>query len=249
MPRFFVDEYLPLSPLPSSIRLTGDDAFHLVRVLRARAGEKVVVVGGDGTEFVCRFDAAEESGAGVAAILSVESASKPDDRGVAVTLLQGMPKGKKTDLVLQKATELGADVIALVYMERSVPAPDRDDGKKIERFQRIVREAAEQSGRTTVPEVRLYRSLKDALPLLMESEIAFACYEAEEERTLPEILRQSGASIAFLVGPEGGLSRREIDVLQSARVPTVTLGRRILRTETAPLAVLSMILYEKELSS
>ncbi|MBQ3865656.1 MAG: 16S rRNA (uracil(1498)-N(3))-methyltransferase [Clostridia bacterium] len=247
MPRFFADEYYPVSPLPSTIRLTGDDAFHLVRVLRARAGEKVTVVGGDGAVFNCCFESAGESDAGVSAILAVESAEKPEERPTRVTLLQGMPKGKKTDLVLQKATELGSDVIALVYMERSVPTPDKDEGRKAERFQRIVREAAEQSGRSSVPEVRVYRSLKEAMPLLTESEIAFACYEAEEERALPEILKRDGASIAFLIGPEGGLARREIELLQSASVPTVTLGRRILRTETAPLAVLSMILYEKEL--
>lgn len=244
MPRFFTEEIFP-EDQPSVIRLTGDNAFHLTRVLRARPGESVTVVAGDGKTYSCRFLSSSPDGTG--AELEVISASRAVTPSCRVTLVQGMPKGKKTDLILQKATELGADRIVFVYMDRSVPVAGESQDKKLSRFRRIAEEAASQSARDSIPTVLIRSSLEEAMPLLAENEIAFACYEAEETHLLPDTLGREGASIGFLIGPEGGVSPREISLLEKAGIPTVSLGRRILRTETAPLAVLSMIMYEKEL--
>lgn len=249
MPRFFTEEVYINDSAPDRISLKGDNAYHLVRVLRARPGEKVTVVAGDGREYTCSFLSSSGEGKSLSAILQVLSAEEAPQKPCRVTLIQGMPKGKKTDLVLQKATELGADRIALVYMDRSIPVLDDDGEGKLVRFRRIVSEAAAQCGRSTVPNVTLLQDLASALPMLSDNEIAFACYEAERERRLPDFLRSEISSVGFLVGPEGGLSPREIGLLADNGIPTVSLGHRILRTETAPLAVLSMIIYETELKN
>lgn len=248
MPRFFIEDLFVEEDLPERITLQGEDAVHLVRALRARAGEEVTVVSGNGRELICRFVESRESGRDLAAILSVErmeerSANSP----VRVTLLQGMPKGKKTDLIIQKSTELGVDRIQFVYMDRSVPTWEKGVEKKTERFERIAEEAAKQCGRTSLVKIGLSPSLEEAFSFLTDCDTSFACYEAEQVRSISSLLKQDFSSLAFLIGPEGGISSREANLLEQAGIPTVSLGRRILRTETAPLAVLSMLMYEKEL--
>ena len=249
MPRFFTEEVFPDSSDLSSIKLVGDNAFHLVKVLRAKPGESVTVVSGDGRIFDCSYLESLGDNAQLSAILKIETVTDPADKKCRVTLVQGMPKGKKTDLILQKATELGADRIIFVYMDHSIPVMDGSGEGKLARFRKICEEAAGQSCRNTVPEVLILPGLSDAIPFLKENETCFACYEAETRLRLPEMLGRLSSSIGFLIGPEGGISPRELTLLQSAGIPTVSLGDRILRTETAPLAVLSMILYETELKS
>ncbi|MBP5289219.1 MAG: 16S rRNA (uracil(1498)-N(3))-methyltransferase [Clostridia bacterium] len=247
MPRFFTETVYPDIPFPPRMTLGGDNAFHLVRVLRAKQGEPVTVVAGDGKEYACRFLEAGDAAGEVTASLEVLSVKEAAEKKCRVTLVQGMPKGKKTDLILQKATELGADRIVFVYMDRSVPARDGGGEGKLARFRRIVSEAASQCGRSSIPAVSFLPDLSRAIPLLKESETVFACYESERQRRLSDVIGHQTSSIGFLIGPEGGISNREIDLLEEAGIPTVSLGERILRTETAPLAVLSMILYETEL--
>lgn len=249
MPRFFTEEVFSDSPAPETILLSGDNAYHLIRVLRARAGESVTVVSGNGREYRCGFLEGQGEKGALKALLKVISVEERPEKLCRVTLLQGMPKGKKVDLILQKATELGADRIALVYMDRSVPVEKGSGEGKLARFRRIVEEAASQSGRGDVPELLILPDLEHAVDLLREQEIAFACYEAERQRSLSQCLRSDARSIGFLIGPEGGISGKEIGILEAAGIPTVSLGKRILRTETAPLAVLSMILYVTELNS
>lgn len=250
MPRFFLPPeecYDPHGPLPERIVLTGENAFHLSVSLRARVGEEVTVLCADGTEILCRIRAL--SGGKKAPEADLEPLSMEKSRSEApvfITLFQGMPKGKKTDSILQKCTELGVGRVVFVYSDRSVPEPAGEE-KKIARFEKIAEEAAKQSGRSQKVRVSILPDLDSAIPLMKESDLSFACYEEESEKSLKDWLSGSFTTASFFIGPEGGISPREAELLRKNGIPTVTLGKRILRTETAASAVLSMFLYEKEL--
>lgn len=250
MSRFFLPD-LNLSPeegLPECIALVGEDAFHLSVSLRARIGDPVVVCSSNGVEVECKIASISGGKKEPIVLLSPFSMKKGETESpVSITLFQGMPKGKKTDSILQKSTELGVDRVVFVYTDRSVPTWEGEE-KKLSRYTKICQEAAKQCGRGKLVQVEMLESLDLAVEEMKKSECCFACYEEESDRSLKEILSRPGyTSAAFLVGPEGGLSKREAALLAEKGIPTVTLGKRILRTETAASAVLSMFLYEKEL--
>lgn len=251
MPRFFLPQDFSLQPeeaLPKEIYLDGEDAFHLSVSLRARIGDPVLVCTAQGVEISCTIASVFGGKKDPKVVLTPLSAAySKNESPVSLTVMQGVPKGKKIDSILQKCTELGAQRIVLVYMDRSVPSPGEND-TKLDRYQKIVDEAAKQCGRAKRVSVEILPNLDAAIPLLQEAELAFACYEEESEKGLKEILSQwKGSDAAFLIGPEGGISNREVLLLNEAGIPTVTLGKRILRTETAASAVLSIFLYEMEL--
>lgn len=250
MPRFFLDqefEYACDAALPKCIVMEGENAFHLSVSLRARIGDEVEVCSANGIEFVCRI--VSISGGKKAPVVNLEpvSACKSDtELPVEVTLFQGMPKGKKTDSIIQKCTELGVSRIVFVYTDHAVPEPS-DEEKKLARYRKIAEEACKQCGRGKLVKIDFLSSLDCAVEEMLESDLAFACYELEQEGGLRTLLARDVSTISFFVGPEGGISLREITLLQDKKIPTVTLGKRILRTETAGSTVMSMILYEKEL--
>lgn len=251
MPRFFLPESAPsvlVDHLPEHLTLEGEDAFHLSVSLRARLGDEVTVCTADGIEILCRIDDIYGGKRAPVVILAPVSASKScAESPVEITLFQGMPKGKKTDSILQKATELGVSRVVFVYSDHAVPVFTGED-KKNNRYQKIAEEAAKQCGRGKLVRVSVAENLDSVLDEFCRYDLAFACYEKEGERSLKNLLsRGNEKSIAFFIGPEGGISPREIALFEERGVPTVTLGKRILRTETASAAVLSMILYEKEL--
>ncbi len=250
MPRFFLPDsflYHKDDPLPEEIRLSGEDAFHLSVSLRARVGEEVLLCTRDGFLFSCKI--LEISGGKKNPLVILTPSSVEESKGESpcyIRLFQGMPKGKKTDSILQKCTELGASEIIFVYTDHAVPAPS-DEDKKIARFEKIAEEACKQCGRGRLPKIRILESLDVAIPLMKESEMLFACYENEEGKGLKDLMKEDFSSASFFIGPEGGISPREADLLRESGIPTVSLGERILRTETAGSTVLSMFLYEKEL--
>ncbi len=250
MPRFFLDEdfqYCPDMPLPESITLAGEDAFHLSVSLRARIGDEVTVCTAEGVEISCRIQSITGGKKAPVVILEPLSAVESEvEMPVEVTLFQGMPKGKKTDSIIQKCTELGVSRIVFVYTDHAVPELS-DEEKKLARFRKIADEACKQSGRGKLVQIDLLPNLDGAIPKMLQSDLAFACYELEEEGGIKALLRRQARSISFFVGPEGGISPREAQLLKSSSIPTVTLGKRILRTETAGSTVMSMLIYEKEL--
>lgn len=250
MPRFFLppDEiYDPSAPLPERIFLQGENAFHLSVSLRARIGESVTVLCSDGTEIHCRIRGLSGGKKSPVAELEPISIHKGQSESpVFITLFQAMPKGKKTDSILQKCTELGVGRVVFVYSDRSVPEPSSED-KKIARFEKITEEAAKQSGRSRRVSVSVLPDLDSAIPEMLKSDVSFACYENESDMSLKEYLKKDAATVSFFIGPEGGISEREVELLSKSGIPTVTLGKRILRTETAASTVLSFFLYEKEL--
>lgn len=250
MPRFFLNEdfeYELGAPLPETIVLTGEDAFHLSVSLRARIGDEAEVCTARGIEFLCRIASISGGKKNPVVTLIPHCAQKSQtEMPVEVTLFQGMPKGKKTDSIIQKCTELGVSRIVFVYTDHAVPEFSGEE-KKLTRFRKIADEACKQSGRGKLVKIDVLPSLDSALPVMKSADLCFACYEEEREGTLRDLLSRNFASVSFFIGPEGGISEREALLLRDESVPTVTLGKRILRTETAGSAVMSMILYEKEL--
>ena len=164
---------------------------------------------------------------------------------VAVTVFQGLPKGEKLESVVQKCTELGAVRIVPVCMKRCIVTPE-GGAKKTERLKRIALEAAKQSGRCVVPEIEAPISFEEALVRLKEAESAFVCSEYEQENTLKQWInkQKTARETAFLIGPEGGLDETELARIRKEGLAEITLGRRILRTETAAPAVTAVLIYE-----
>ena len=250
MPRFFIDdeiEYAEGVSLPDSITMTGEDAFHLSVSLRARVGDEVEICTANGVELLCKLASASGGKKDPVVILTPVFAKKSDvEMPVDVTLFQGMPKGKKTDSIIQKCTELGVSRIVFVYTDHAVPELS-DEEKKLSRFRKIAEEACKQCGRAKLVKIEILPDFESAVAEMKKSDLAFACYELEEEGGIKSLLRRESKTVSFFVGPEGGISAREVQLLSEAEIPTVTLGKRILRTETAGSTVMSMLIYEKEL--
>lgn len=238
MTRFFIkpDEFHE-----SFIVLTGDNAAH-ARVLRLKSGEQVLVCDGQGNEWVCTVS--DVSSTQVS--LVVNAVQKSDtEAAVRVSVYMAFPKADKLEHVIQKATELGAEEIVAFPSSRCVSKPDdKSLKKKLDRWQRISSAAAEQSGRGKIPKVIVLGSYDEALKRAMDSDKAILFYENERATTLRMSLeRGSYQSISLITGPEGGLTDDEVNKAKVAGLDICTLGKRILRCETAPLCALSAVMY------
>jgi len=252
LPRFFLPESFPLSDvscLPECIELSGEDAFHLSVSLRARVGDPVLVCTASAIEISCRIESITGGKKDPRVFLVPQSMQKSQtEPPLDLTVYQAIPKGKKTDSIIQKCTELGAGRLVFVYSDHAVPTGDGEE-KKISRFQRIAEEAAKQCGRGKLVPIEFLGSTEEAIAQMKQADLSFFCYEQEGENGLKKLLSSCApfSSVSFFIGPEGGISPREAALFETAEIPAVTLGKRILRTETAATAVLSMILYETEL--
>lgn len=224
-----------------SVTLTGDNAAH-AKVLRIKPGEEVLVCDGQGNECVCTVDACTKN----EVFLSVkERLVSESEASVHVCVYVGFPKADKLEHVIQKATELGAAEIVAFPSARCVSKLDEKSlSKKIERWQKIAASAAEQSGRGRIPVVVVLSSFAEALKRSLEADKSILFYENESATTLHMALEgQCFRSISLITGPEGGFE--ELEVTQAARsgIQICTLGKRILRCETAPLCALSAVMY------
>lgn len=238
MTRFFVDREAFLSEVPI---LTGENGKHAA-VLRLKAGEQVILCDGEGQERLCAIRSSASSGTVLEAGEPYASLAEP---GVRVSVYMAYPKADKLEHVIQKATELGAAEIVAFPSARCVSRPEEKSlGKKRERWQRIAQSAAEQSGRGRIPEVILLGSWQEALARAKNADVGILFYENEHALTLSQAMNGGPyASISLLSGPEGGLEEREVEEARSAGLTVCTLGRRILRCETAPLCALSAVMY------
>jgi len=238
MARFFVDaDQLH----HASIILTGENAQH-AKVLRLKAGEQVLACDGEGMECVCAVDTIS----GDEVHLSVlERRASTSEASVHVSVYLGFPKADKLEHVIQKATELGANEIIAFPAARSVSRPDEKSlKKKLERWQKIAASAAEQSGRGRIPNVLVLDSYRSALERAAKADKALLFYENEHATTLRMALESSEfKTVSMLTGPEGGLEEKEVQMAMDAGLQVCTLGRRILRCETAPLCALSAVMY------
>lgn len=236
MPRFFVPNPLVIG---EETRIDGGDARHIGGALRMRPGETLTLCDGKGTDYAATVTAVERESVTLRVDSAVPNATEPT---VAVTLYMGLPKGDKMELIIQKAVELGITAICPVITGRSiVRIPDGKEGeKKRVRWQRIADEAAGQSGRGILPQVEAPVSWKLALSRLA-AENTLICYEGGGS-PIGEAVTPQTETLSLVVGPEGGFSPEEVEQVLAGGGRAVTLGPRILRCETAPLAALAVVM-------
>ena len=224
--------------------ITGQDATHITRSLRMKEGDSLTVCGGQGLDFHCVIASMTDS----EVLLRVEETVPTDSEpSVRLTLYQGLPKGDKLELIIEKTVELGVTAIVPVLMQRSVSRPDaKSAAKKQERWQKIALSAAKQCGRGVIPTVEPMITFRQMLPRLREHQAVLFFYECGG-LPLPEalggIVQKGLTDVAVVIGPEGGFDLAEAQALQESGALTATLGKRILRTETAPIAAAAAIMY------
>ena len=222
--------------------LDGEDAVHLARVLRCRPGELLTLCDGAGTDYAARVTAVRADEIALEVLSSRPTAS---EAGLWVTLYVGLPKGDKFELILQKAAELGAAAIVPFTSEFCVARPKNEDAKLV-RWQRILCEAAKQSGRGRIPAVRAAIPCAQMCREAAAADAALFCYEGGGEHLVAGgslHSRLAGAKTAAVItGAEGGFSAAEAQTAQDAGCTAVSLGPRILRCETAPLAALAAVM-------
>ena len=234
MHRFFAD---PLRSTESEVCLTAEDARHAVTVLRLKPGQRIEIIR-DALLWEAEITSAVLPDVR-AVILSELPSAEPS---LAVTLYQGIPKSDKMDLIVQKATELGVSAVVPVMMARSVVKLDQKDRiRKQERWQKIVREAGKQSGRCVIPEIHLPVSVRETEDMLRMLDAVAVPWESGREFGPAAFVKKHPdvRSMGIVIGPEGGIDPEEISFLSSLSCDIITLGPRILRTETAGLAAVS----------
>ena len=238
MVRFFVE---PADMLPDFLVLTGENAQH-AKVLRLKNGEEVLVCDGQGNE--CRCVISDVAPGQISLVVKDRQVSETE-AAVQVSVYMAFSKGDKLEHVIQKATELGAYEIVAFPSARCVSKPDdKSLKKKLERWQKIAASAAEQSGRGRIPQVITLPTYKAALERAALADKALLFYENEHAVTLKMALEQGPyRTVSLLTGPEGGLEVSEVEQARAAGMEVCTLGRRILRCETAPLCALSAVMY------
>ncbi|UCH80938.1 MAG: 16S rRNA (uracil(1498)-N(3))-methyltransferase [Nitrospiraceae bacterium] len=242
--------FLPPEHLESNeIVITGDNARHLALVLRIKTGETVHVLDGNGSTYTCKVLDVQKKNI---VVQKVDKKACAAESPLSITLVQGIPRREKMELIIQKSTELGVHIIMPVITERSQVRHTQ----KLDRWKKIAASAAQQSGRERIPEIMVPVTFDDylaALPDLpldktgkQDGLLKVILSETCEEQNLKKILKanQDATQISLLVGPEGGFSREEIHVAVEKAFVEVSLGPRILRTETAPISSISIIQYE-----
>ena len=245
MHRFFVEE--PAMGA-NSITITGGDVNHKKNVLRMSVGEKICVINGQNNkEYYCEITALGNN-----AVDTRICEIRESDQELAneIVLFQGLPKSDKMELIIQKAVELGVHTIVPVSTDRTVVKLDaKKEANKRKRWMSISESAAKQSGRLRIPEVTQVVSFKEALEMAGKMDVRLIPYElAEGMEKTREVMSgiQPGQSVAVFIGPEGGFESSEIEKAREIGVQSITLGKRILRTETAGLVTLAMLVYNLE---
>ena len=249
MPRFFVKNK---QISDDTIFIIGEDVKHIKNVLRKQVGD-IIEICDQETEktYKCEISKIEEQ----EIQNTIIEESQEEAENLQVDIYQGLPKADKMELIIQKSIELGVHSIIPVDMKRCiVKLDDKTANKKIERWQKIAESAAKQSGRNTVPEIHKVIRIEEILKLKDEYDSIIVCYENEKNNTLKSHLLKlkqhcignTTMKIAVVIGPEGGLEENEVELLKQNGAQAVTLGKRILRTETVALNLLSILAYELE---
>lgn len=240
MPRFYVE---PSQISDNEIRISGSDVNHIRNVLRMKQGDKIIICNGHGKDYYCIMNRVSEHEI-LAGIESVQETGT--ELSTRITLYQGLPKQEKMEWIIQKAVELGVAEIVPVMTRRVIVKLDdkKKEGKKLERWQAIAENASKQSGRGMIPKVRPVMSFQEAVREAGKLELNLIPYEnAKGMDYTREIMHglKEYKTIGLFIGPEGGFEESEIEHAMVNKILPITLGRRILRTETAGLAALSMM--------
>ena len=245
MPRFFVKKE---QIEKNNIIITGEDVKHIKNVLRKKQGDNIEICNQDsGESYTCEIEKVENEKVLTKIIEKLQVCYD----SIKVDIYQGLPKADKMELIIQKSVELGANSIIPVAMKRCVVKIEpKEETKKISRWQKIAESAAKQCGRDKIPIIKSITTTKDILTNINDYDVVLVAYENEKENTLKQELKklkeQSNVKIAILIGPEGGLEEKDVEKLKENGAKIITLGNRILRTETVALNMLSIIMYELE---
>ena len=235
MPRFFLSRMDE-----TTAYIEGDDARHITKVLRAAPGQEFTLSDGRGVDYIC---AVRELSGALVTLDILSSQPCQSEPKAAIRLYMALPKGDKLELIVQKAVELGASEITPVLTSRCISRPSHKGmEKKLTRLQRIAYEAAKQSGRGVIPKVSPLLEFDRAVVQMTESDLALLFYE-QSQVALGQVLKPDVSSVSLMIGSEGGFSSAEAEFAQARGVLTASLGRRVLRCETAPITALSVILY------
>lgn len=246
MQKFFVETN---QMKENKIEIIGSDVKHITNVLRMQRHEKIQVCNQETAKnYIVEIEEIQKEKI-ITNIL--EELQTNTESNVKIDLYQGLPKADKMEFIIQKTTEIGIHSIIPVDMERCVvKLEEKEVKKKIERWQKIALAAAKQSKRDKIPQVKDKMKLKEVISKLQEYDKFLIAYEEELEHTLKQELqnmeKKENYKIGILIGPEGGIDRKEIELLYANGAIVITLGKRILRTETAPIVMTSNILYELE---
>ncbi|HEW81009.1 MAG TPA: 16S rRNA (uracil(1498)-N(3))-methyltransferase [Nitrospirae bacterium] len=232
--------FLPPEDITSDIvTITGDQARHLTLVLRVKPSDMISVMAGNGYEYKCRIVSVHKKEIRAEVISKAAySAESP----ISITIAQGISKGERMDIAIQKSTELGAVRVVPVITERT----QIKQANKTERWRRIALSAAQQSGRDKTPDIVGPTKLEEFLDSIAPGSDGIIFFEEKRERNLKEVLAgfKKIKEITILIGPEGGFTKEEVAAATEKGFVVASLGPRILRTETAPITALSIIQYE-----
>lgn len=244
MYHFFIQSYQVRG---NTVKIEGTDVNHMKNVLRMKPGEQVAVTDEDSVEYRCLIERLEED----AVWLTVKEQSCVDhELGADIYLFQGIPKGDKMELIIQKSVELGVHTIIPVETKRCVVRLDeKKKAAKLKRWNAVAESAAKQSKRTRIPQIPSIMSMEEALLMAETFDLVCIPYEqAKGMRTMREYLNKLhiGMKAAFFIGPEGGFEESEIEKAKQQGVYPISLGKRILRTETAGLTMMSMMMLQLE---
>jgi 16S rRNA (uracil1498-N3)-methyltransferase len=247
MQRYFIP---PERLVSGKAVIEGNDARHLALVMRARVGDRIVVSDGRGRTVLAEIAELDKTKVTATVIEPLPADAEP---AVHVWIAQSLPKGDKMETVIQKCTEIGATRIIPFLSERTVVRynPPAEE-KRLQRWRKIAKEAAEQAHRDKVPEIEAPMTWKQLLQAASDADAALFCYERENGRTIGEQLKRLFSreaekpvrTVLIVVGPEGGFTEREAREAEAAGIVPVSMGRRILRAETAGMVALACILYE-----
>ena len=247
MSKFFVNEN---QVKEDEIIIIGDDVNHIKNVLRYNVSDEITICA-NGINYLAEIK--EFNKDNIVCKINEKIDKELAESNVNITIFQGLPKADKMELIIQKSTELGVCKIIPVKMDRCiVKLNGKDEEKKILRWNKIAEAAAKQCGRDIIPKVTNIINVKDIISMKQEYDKIIVAYENEDKQSLKNVLNRikntkEKLKVAILIGPEGGISEDEIKLLNQIDADIVTIGKRILRTETVALAISSMIIYEFEL--
>ena len=248
MPKFFVKQE---QVNQGEIKILGNDVNHIRNVLRMKLDDTFNVCNEDSSEnFLVKINEFKNDEIICEIVEKVETEAESN---VKVHIYQGLPKSDKMELIIQKSVELGVQKITPIEMKRCVVKLDgKDKIKKVDRWQKIAEVAAKQSGRDIIPEICEIKNVETISKEFSDYDLVLLCYENEKDLYLKDILNQknfegvSEIKIAVIIGPEGGIDISEVELMKQNGATVVSLGNRILRTETVSLNLLSIIMYEFE---
>ncbi|NBI29471.1 16S rRNA (uracil(1498)-N(3))-methyltransferase [Chengkuizengella marina] len=245
MQRYFISKN---QFVENKVHILDDDAFHLIKVMRAKIEDQFIVSDGETRDVLVEIEQITKNKVIASIIKELDRSNEPT---INVWIAQSLPKGDKMDAIIQKNTEIGAIQFIPFISERTIVQYDqKKTNKRMERWYKIAKEAAEQAHRNRVPEIKVISTWRELLNVIPKVDVSFVFYENEDQIYLKDKINgkkvdnETTHTILMVIGPEGGFTAKEILELEEAGCQSVSLGKRILRTETAAMVGLTCVLYE-----